>query len=741
LLLQVLGAEAAGWQLRRGKSKMKSAIRHESLLFTKQALHQRHRSSLRYTSVNAMQRIHKTAYWGAVTLGSPPQHFKVIFDTGSGNLIVPSSTCTVPGCKPHHKYESHSSTTSMAVQNENGEGNAEISFGTGNIAGDFYRDKMCIGDSLCIDTSFIAADKESTEPFQEIPFDGIMGLGFKDLSMGKGFNIIDDLYAGGQLPGGQISFYLTDGGDSEVTFGGYKSEYLASDIVWARVDVESYWQVSIDDITFDNQPKKLCGGGCNVAVDTGTSMLAGPSDLVDKLTHMLGAKEDCSNFNSLPKLGFQIGEKVLNLKPDDYMDSSGSDCSLSFMALDVPPPKGPLFIFGDPFLRRFVTIFDKAGAGSGSRVGFAVAKHSDDNTPPNELISKVGSSTSDAGAPPSGGFNANAVNLHLDSGLMGPGQGETDDSSDASSSSPPPAPAPPPPPAPAWVPPPAPPPAQVGEASDPFTSYNAWNAIDDKPKAATPASTESTPVAAPSSDYEKLLFGNDSPATSSYKPVEEAKPVTYSADKPADVEVKPVVYSWDKPADEVFKPNTYSWDKPADVEVKPVAAYSWDKPADVEVKPVAYSWDKPADVEVKPVAYSWDKPADVEVKPVAYTRSSPFDDAQKLIDAAPATHFDAPAAPVSTPSTQGADDWMHAFDEPTNAAPVVAKNFDSGVKDALASTWDAPATTKMAAETPKKATDEDSVDRMRRLFRESAALLQTRKQGHHMVSVKLYRSK
>ncbi len=75
----------------------------------------------------------------------------------------------------------------MAIQNEKGEGNAEISFGTGNIAGDFFRDKLCIGESLCIDSSFIAADKESTEPFQEIPFDGIMGLGFKDLSMGQGF--------------------------------------------------------------------------------------------------------------------------------------------------------------------------------------------------------------------------------------------------------------------------------------------------------------------------------------------------------------------------------------------------------------------------------------------------------------------------------------------------------------------------------------------------------------------------
>jgi hypothetical protein len=266
-----------------------------------------------------------------------------------------------------------------------------------------------------------------------------MGLGFKDLSMGEGFNIVDDLNSKGQLPNSQISFYLTDDGDSEVTFGGYKAEYLASDIVWAPVKKESYWQVSIDDITFDNTPKGLCNGGCEVAVDTGTSMLAGPSELVDKLSNMVAAKADCSNFDSLPKLGFQIGDKVLNLQPDDYMDRSSSDCSFSLMALDVPPPKGPLFIFGDPFLRRFVTIFDR----SVPRVGFAVAKHSGDtNVASMELISKVGTAVGNPGSPPSAGESPNAVDLHLDSGLMGPAMG--DDSDDSSPPSPPPAPVPPP---------------------------------------------------------------------------------------------------------------------------------------------------------------------------------------------------------------------------------------------------------------------------------------------------------
>jgi len=434
-----LHADALLWKQKgagrgRGRQGAKVAMRHEALLFTrsqKGGKSNAHKSkSLRAAVETGI--VHKTAYWGEMSIGTPPQPFKVIFDTGSGNLIVPSSTCTVPGCAPHKKYEHTSSSSSKTVTNENGESSSEITFGTGQIEGSFFRDNLCIGESLCMDANFIAADKETTEPFQEIPFDGIMGLGFKDLSMGKGFNMIDELTSKGVLPDGQISFYLTDGGDSEVTFGGYKSEYLASDIVWAPVEVQSWWQVSMKDITFNNEPKNLCDGSCRVAVDTGTSMLAGPSDLVDKLSSMVNAKDDCSNFDELPKLGFQLGDKVLNLLPDDYMDKGSDGCSFSLMALDVPPPKGPLFIFGDPFLRRFVTVFDN-GNKDGPRVGFAVSKEGGQGRA-SEFIADIGGATHTATSP-AGSSNPNAVDLHLESGLMGGGGGDSSDDS-----------APPPPP-------------------------------------------------------------------------------------------------------------------------------------------------------------------------------------------------------------------------------------------------------------------------------------------------------
>jgi hypothetical protein len=155
-------------------------------------------------------------------------------------------------------------------------------------------------------------------------------------------------------------------------------------------------------------------------------MLAGPSSLIDAMDKHLGLKDDCSNFNSMPRLGFALGAKVLNLQPEDYIDKSEGQCSTSFMALDVPPPRGPLFVFGDPFLRRFLTIYDH----DGPSVGFAVAKHAGSSTAMT-MATVVGSSGSSAHETKLSESAPKAtISLDADAGQLG-GAADQNDQNDA----------------------------------------------------------------------------------------------------------------------------------------------------------------------------------------------------------------------------------------------------------------------------------------------------------------------
>lgn len=329
--------------------------------------------------------------YGILRIGTPAQEFTVAFDTGSGNIVIPSKLCLSVACIAHRAYDETKSATASPIafiddhsKKIDATGNREMvtqHIGKGELTGALTTDKVCIGheSDICAPTAVIQATEMSDEPFSLFSFDGILGLGLPQGSVDPHFNFLGNLAEAKALKNDRFAVWLSKKGDtaeSEITFGSFDPSRLGSEIVWLPVDKlkdgEGLWQVQMHDVAVNDVKLKQCGEeGCQAAFDTGTSMIIGPTPMIDALLSELSVEEDCSNYGELKRLGFVLDHYILGLEPSDYVKRTKDSCIIQIMAMDVPPPKGPIVLLGDPFLRRFYTIYDRDSI----KVGISLAMH------------------------------------------------------------------------------------------------------------------------------------------------------------------------------------------------------------------------------------------------------------------------------------------------------------------------------------------------------------------------------
>jgi len=313
-------------------------------------------------------------YFSEITIGTPPQSFKVVLDTGSSNLWVPSQECGSIACYLHTKYDSSASST----YKKNGT-SFEIRYGSGSLSGFVSQDTMTIGDLSIKKQDFAEATEEPGLAFAFGRFDGILGLGFDTISVNRivppFYNMIDQ----GLLDEPVFAFYLgdtKDGDTSEAIFGGIDESHYTGKITYIPLRRKAYWEVDLDAITFGDATAPLDGTG--VILDTGTSLIALPSTLAELLNKEMGATKgyngqysvECEKRDSLPDMSFTLSGYNFTITPYDYVLEVQGSCISAFMGMDFPEPVGPLAILGDAFLRKWYSVYD---LGKGT-VGLAAAK-------------------------------------------------------------------------------------------------------------------------------------------------------------------------------------------------------------------------------------------------------------------------------------------------------------------------------------------------------------------------------
>lgn len=361
-------------------------------------------------------------YVGEVDIGTPPQKFQAIMDTGSSNLWVPDSTCgsakktgalkskctstcsqlsktqlcgalcpqkccavdaelarlfklpaTYDACDKKAKFDSSKSTTYV----KDGE-SFSIQYGTGSCDGFVGKDSVNLAGIVVKNQAFGQATNIA-DFFADQPLDGILGMGWPAISVDGLEPVFQNMVDQKLVESPVFAFWLgheSQEGElaGEITVGGIDKTRYTGDITYFPVTQKGYWQFNLDSISIGGT--QVSTGGSAIS-DTGTSLVAGPSSDIDALCKKIGGvydpeeqiyKVDCSA-TGLPDVVFTINGHKFPVTQKSYVlppTVTGKDqkCILGFQGFDGAPID---WILGDTMIREFYTIYDVGNA----QVGYA----------------------------------------------------------------------------------------------------------------------------------------------------------------------------------------------------------------------------------------------------------------------------------------------------------------------------------------------------------------------------------
>ncbi|KAI3704004.1 hypothetical protein L1987_74205 [Smallanthus sonchifolius] len=256
-------------------------------------------------------------------------------------------------------------------------------------------------------TDFIEVTKEPGITFLAAKFDGILGLGFQEISVNKAVPVWYNMVNQGLVQEPVFSFWFNRHVDEEeggeLVFGGVDPNHFKGEHTYVPVTQKGYWQFDMGDVLIGDKTTGFCSSGCAAIADSGTSLLAGPTTIITQINHAIGAagvmSQQCKTL--VTRYGKTIIEMLLSeAQPDkicSHMNLCAFDgardvscvlvyqvqwenlqlnvevfplCPTLHLLLVVNLLSSPLNrILGDVFMGQYHTVFDYCQ----SRVGFAEA--------------------------------------------------------------------------------------------------------------------------------------------------------------------------------------------------------------------------------------------------------------------------------------------------------------------------------------------------------------------------------
>uniref|UniRef100_A0A4W6CGJ8 pepsin A n=2 Tax=Lates calcarifer TaxID=8187 RepID=A0A4W6CGJ8_LATCA len=297
------------------------------------------------------------SYYGVISIGTPPQSFSVIFDTGSSNLWIPSVYCSSQACQNHRRFNPQQSSTFHW-----GNQPLSIQYGTGSMTGYLASDTVEVGGLSVANQVFGISQTEA--PFMaHMQADGILGLAFQSIASDNVVPVFDNMIKQGLVSQPMFSVYLSGNSEqgSEVVFGGVDSSHYTGQVTWIPLTSATYWQIKMDSVTINGQTV-ACSGGCQAIIDTGTSLIVGPTNDINNMNAWVGASTNqygeatvnCQNVQSMPDVTFTLNGHAFTVPASAYVSQNYYGCNTGF----GQGGSDQLWILGDVFIREYYAIFN-----------------------------------------------------------------------------------------------------------------------------------------------------------------------------------------------------------------------------------------------------------------------------------------------------------------------------------------------------------------------------------------------
>ncbi|KAF9358869.1 hypothetical protein BGX26_000733 [Mortierella sp. AD094] len=328
-------------------------------------------------------------YTVSLGLGTPPQQFNMLIDTGSPITWVSSSSCTSKNCASVNRFDCAASSSCVA---QNKTFNASYVSGQ-SVSGSYVA--VSAKEAFNIQSlNFRAVAGVVTQNTADLPptVDGLMGLWY--VAQKVQVPILNILQATNALSQNIIGIWLEQNDGSsikktapggEITFGGLNSARFTGEVTYINNIPAQQWTIPVGGMKVGNTV--INTNGASAAIDTGTTAMLVPKSVADAINGAIPnavAVDSVGGNWFLPCSGntpisitfgtftINIPYTSLAIQSTAVKTTSGTFCQSAAMFPSGSTASVQEWLIGDVVLSNVYTVFDfGTNAANGGRIGFA----------------------------------------------------------------------------------------------------------------------------------------------------------------------------------------------------------------------------------------------------------------------------------------------------------------------------------------------------------------------------------